>query len=236
LVSATIDSSKTNYTYSILIYLPASYDVGNASYPTIYALDGDARFVPPDTRFTNFKNILERRGTDAILIGIGGTERRQIDYLLPGAVAYHDFLALELIPYVESHFRADPKKRMISGISSSGNFPLLALFMDAPDKLLFSSFIINEGAFWQQLDVMHRMEAEMFEAVAGRDLRVNLILARQGGDIFYGTIGSYVNDMYERIAARHYAGMQLTQPTFPYGHAEMDFPSFEAAIAEILGG
>jgi len=234
-VSAIIDSTKTGYSYSITIYLPASYDTNNASYPTIYALDADARFVPPDTRFTNLRNILERRGTDAILIGISGTERRQTDYNMPGAIAYHDFLTSELIPYVESRFRADASKRMVSGLSTSGNFPVLALFMEASNNLVFSYFITAEAAVWQQLDVVNRMEDEMFERVGGKTLSVTLIVARSAGDVFNGSIGWYVNGLYEKMAAHHYQGLRLTQPVFPYGHAEMGFPSFEDAIVRILG-
>ena len=232
IVSATINSAKTNYAYPVTIYLPASYDIGNASYPTIYALDGDSSFLPPDTRFTHLKNILERLGTQAILIGVGGTERRQTDYNLPGAYAYHDFMTLELIPYVESHFRADVTKRMVSGISTSGNFPVLALFMEAPRKLVFSYFISDEGAFWQQWNDVFQLEQEMFDAVGGSPL-VTLILAHSSE--YSGTNALFVQELYQQILSRHYSGMQLLETSFPYSHVETDDPSFEDAIVRILG-
>jgi len=128
-VSQSIRSAKNNTTYDITIFIPASYDASSERYPTIYALDGDAMFNLSQTRFNNFKSILEKRGTKAILVGIGGTARRQEDYNLPGAIAYHDFLTLELVPFVESQFRADPKTRMLSGLSTSGNLPATALFL-----------------------------------------------------------------------------------------------------------
>lgn len=108
--TADVASARTGYTYRLDIYLPASYSSGNATYPVIYATDGDALY-PPEGRFTNFKKILQRRGTDAILIGIGGTAVRATDYVLPGASAYHAFITQELIPFAESRFRADPKRR-----------------------------------------------------------------------------------------------------------------------------
>ena len=76
--SATITSTHTGATYPLYIYLPASYAGGSKTYPVIYATDGDAGF-PPDGRFENLKRILQRRRIDAILVGIGGTTRRNKD-------------------------------------------------------------------------------------------------------------------------------------------------------------
>jgi hypothetical protein len=127
-VSDTITSAKTGATYPIDIYLPASYDGGSASYPVIYAMDGDAIFNPPGSRFANFKDILDKRGTQAILVGIGGSARREQDYTLPGARPYHDFLTLELVPFIETRYRADVKKRLLTGLSLSGSMAGIALF------------------------------------------------------------------------------------------------------------
>ena len=131
---ATINSAQTGAVYKLYIYLPASYEMGTATYPVIYATDGDAGF-PPEGRFVNFTRILQRRGVDAILVGIGGTERRKKDYVLPGAKAYHEFIAQEVIPFVESHFRADPKRRILSGVSLGGSFVVTSLFLEAPNTL-----------------------------------------------------------------------------------------------------
>ena len=38
---ASIDSVQTGATYPIFVYLPASYESGKATYPAIYATDGD---------------------------------------------------------------------------------------------------------------------------------------------------------------------------------------------------
>jgi len=232
-VSAVVSSSTTGYTYNISIYVPPSYETGSASYPTIYVLDGDARFVGADTRMDSFTGILQRRGTNAILIGIGGTARRQTDFNFPGAYAYHDFLTLELIPFVEARFRTDPKKRMLSGLSTSGTFAATALFLEAPNKLSFTYFLSAEGAFWQQLGTVQSLEQGMFDAVAGNDLPVTLILARSSRSA--GTNAQYVADLYLRISGRSYAGLQLLETVFPFGHTEMDSPAFEDAIARIFG-
>ncbi|RST46776.1 alpha/beta hydrolase [Variovorax sp. MHTC-1] len=233
-VSQSIKSAKTGATYNVEVFIPASYDANSDPYPTIYALDGDATFNLSETRFTNFRSILEKRGTKAILVGIGGTVRRQEDYNLPGAIAYHDFLSLELIPLIEARYRADPKKRMLSGLSTSGNLAATALFLEGAKELVFSYFISSEAAFWQQLQDVEALEQKMFDSLAGRPLPATLILAQCSDERSCNT--KYVHAMYTRMAARNYVGLNLIETYFPAnGHANMDLPAFEDAISRIVG-
>lgn len=232
--SHSLKSEMTGATYDIEVFVPASYDASADAYPTIYALDGDAIFNLSQTRFTNFKAILEKRGTKAILVGIGGTARRQQDYNLPGAIPYHDFLTLELIPFVEARYRADPKKRMLSGLSTSGNLAATALFLEGAKELVFSYFVSSEAAFWQQLQDVEALEQKMFDSLAGRPLPATLILAQCSNDRSCNT--RYVHAMYTRMAARNYLGLNLIETYFPEnGHADMDLPAFEDAIGRVLG-
>ncbi|MCR6476296.1 alpha/beta hydrolase-fold protein [Variovorax sp. ZS18.2.2] len=229
-VTDTFQSTANGVRYSIEIFIPTAYDSSSDAVPTIYALDGDATNGLPDTRFTNLKNILVKRGTKAILIGIGNSARRQEDYNFPGANAYHTFLAKELIPYVESKYRADPKKRMLTGLSTSGNLAATALFLEAPDNLVFSYFISIEAAFWQQETQNYDLEKKMFDALAGRPLPVTLILAHcvSGGN------EPAVMAMYRRMAARGYAGLQLLDTAFDATHVGADVLAFEDAIVRIF--
>ena len=229
-VLESIRSSSTGATYAISIFIPDAYDTGAEALPSIYALDGDATNGLPDTRFTNLKNILLRRGTKAMLIGIGGTSRRQEDYNFPGANAYHDFLTKELIPFVESKYRMDPKKRMLTGLSTSGNLAATALFLEAPDKLVFSYFISIEAAFWQQQAQNYELEQKMFDALAGRPLPVTLILAHCASNCNQVDVKA----MYQRMAGRGYVGLQLIETQFSASHVGTDVLAFEDAIARIL--
>ena len=231
IISASIDSQRTGYTYPIMIYVPASYDTGNDSYATIYALDGDANFTATGTRFDNLRNILMARGSKAILIGIGGTVRRQTDFNFPGAYPYHDFITVELMPFVEARFRSDASKRILSGLSTGGSFAATALFIEAPKQLFFSHFISDEGAFWQQPDVVAALEQQMFDATMGA-VPATLILAHSS---LTGTNYQVVNNLYRTMAARPYRGLQLLETSFPLDHVGTDNPSFEDAIARILG-
>jgi predicted alpha/beta superfamily hydrolase len=255
--SATIRSTQTGYVYPIYIYLPPSYVSGAAAYPVIYATDGDTSF-PPDGRFVNFEKILQRHDIDAILIGIGGTERRAKDYNLPGAIAYHEFITQQLIPFVESHFRADPKRRILSGISYGGSFVVTSLFLEAPNDLFFSHYISAEGSFF--LPAFVAQEQMFTKTIGTKSIPATLILARGAANNkvrqqqFASAIGSKnvpamanlargfseatnsveVDSFYKRMVSRHYPDLQLIETSFPTDHVGTDNPSFDDAMVKIF--
>ncbi|MFO1343349.1 MAG: alpha/beta hydrolase-fold protein [Burkholderiales bacterium] len=231
-VSLTLPSQKVGVTYNIDVYLPASYDTSSAAYPTIYALDGDSRFDGINTRFDNFREILRSKGTNAILVGVGGTARRQTDYNFPGATAFHDFLATELIPLVDARFRTVSGKRMLAGISTSGNLAATALFLEATSTFSFSHFLSTEGAFWQQPDAINTLEQQMFDATRGRSIPVTLVLVRATAGT--GTNATYVHDLFLRLDARRYAGLTLIETSFATGHVESDNPAFADVVGRIF--
>lgn len=138
-INSSIKSASTGSTYAIQVYLPPGYAGGTAQLPVIYATEGDAPYgaATPGTggssrsRFDTFKESMQRRGTAAILVGIGGTAWRNTDFLQPGASKYLDFIVKELAPAVESQYRADPKRRALSGLSHGGYFVIAALVLEA---------------------------------------------------------------------------------------------------------
>jgi enterochelin esterase-like enzyme len=232
-VSDTITSAKTGATYPLQIYLPASYDSGSTSYPVIYAMDGDAVFNPPGTRFENLSGILDTRRTEAVMVGIGGTSRREQDYLLPGARAYHDFLTQELVPLIESKYRADVKKRMLTGLSLSGSMAGIALLMEgASGSLSFSYFLSFEGSFDSQTPENNDLEQKMFDALGTKALPATLVLTRceNPSECNFGN----VDDMYKRLQARAYPEFVVTETTYSTNHVATDIPSFTDAIAKLL--
>jgi predicted alpha/beta superfamily hydrolase len=253
----TIDSAKTGAAYPLYVYVPESYARGTATYPVIYATDGDAGF-PPEGRFANFRKILQRHGIDAILVGIGGTARRNKDFLLPGARAYHEFLTQELIPFVETRLRADPKRRILSGVSFGGVFVVTALFLEAPGSLYFSHYISAEGSFFVPSFVTQ--ERDFTRTFGTKSIPATLILARgaesskvQPEQFAMGgakgmpalsnlslvpnefTNHSEVDSFYRRMTSRHYADLVLIETSFSTDHIGTDNPSFEDAMVRIFG-
>lgn len=232
-VSETITSAKTGAVYPLQVYLPASYASGSASYPVIYAMDGDAIFNPPGTRFANFRDILDKRGTQAVLVGIGGTSRRAQDYLLPGANAYHDFLVQELVPFIESKYRADAVKRMLTGLSLSGSMAGVALFLEgASGNLTFSYFLSFEGSFDSQTAQNNDLEQKMHDAWGSKALPATLMLTRCDNpqECNFGNVDA----MYKRLQARAYPDFALTETTYGATHVATDIPSFTDAVAKLF--
>jgi predicted alpha/beta superfamily hydrolase len=252
---ATVNSVRTGFAYKLYIYLPASYAAGTATYPVIYATDGDAAF-PPEGRFANLRKILQRRRINAILVGIGGTERRKKDFLLPGAKAYHEFITQELIPFIDTHFRADPKQRILSGLSLGGVFVVTSLFLEAPDTLYFSHYISAEGSFF--LPSFVTQERAFSSAIGNKSMPATLILARGAArttppqqfsnsgskstfamaDLPHGfsedTNSDDVHALYRRMVGRHYVDLVLIETHFATDHGGTDSPSFEDAMVRIF--
>src|SRR3989344_3001081 len=88
-INSTLRPESNGFTYAIQVFLPQSYPTGTTMLPVIYATDGAGG--PGGTavsRFESFKQVMQRRGTQAILVGIGGTSQRGTDFLLPGATRY----------------------------------------------------------------------------------------------------------------------------------------------------
>ena len=96
--------------YPISVYVPAT--ASGEALTSIYVTDADVRYSPSDTRFNDFRQVLEATGRRALLIGIGNAAFRGTDYTLPGAVPYHDFLAKQVLPLIESRYKCDPERRM----------------------------------------------------------------------------------------------------------------------------
>jgi len=248
---------QTGAVYKLYVYLPASYEMGTATYPVIYATDGDSAF-PPEGRFVNFTKILQRRAIDAILVGIGGTVRRKKDYVLPGAKAYHEFITQELIPFIESHFRADPKRRILSGLSLGGSFVVTSLFLEAPNTLFFSHYISAEGSFSQPSFVAqeqkfsstigtksipatlilargfvnNKVRQQQFSAAI--ETKNNLAMANLARAYSEATNSAAVDALYRRMVDRHYVDLILIETHFATDHVGTDNPSFEDAMVRIF--
>ncbi|HEX4481504.1 MAG TPA: alpha/beta hydrolase-fold protein [Rudaea sp.] len=256
MTSATLSSTKTGADYPLSIYLPASYALGAKTYAVIYATDGDAGF-PPAGRFLNFAEILQRRNIDAILVGIGGTSRRNTDYRLPGARAYHAFLIDELVPFIESHFRADPAQRILSGVSFGGSFVVSSLFMEAAKSPVFSCYISTEGSFFQPSFVVQ--EKAFVSDVGNKSIPATLILARGAPNRTRQQVSSVpgtkdtlafsnlarnlsseatnhteVDVFYHRMIDRNYPGLTIVETTFDTDHIGTDNPAFDDAMKRIF--
>jgi predicted alpha/beta superfamily hydrolase len=221
-VQTSIASQHTGVTYRLSIYLPPGHAQPQQTFPAIYAMDGDSRFE-------RLKAVLQQNRIEAILVGVScvSSERRRVDYTMPGATGYYRFLTRELIPFVETRYRARDNNRMLSGHSLSGKFVLLALFMEDPANRYFSSFISSDGSFWHQQQVIATMEEQMSRKT--RRLSGKLVMSGAGNL-------HYVGAVYDDIRRRDYDGLQMKFLTYEgWGHVEMDAPSFNDGVKFLFG-
>jgi Putative esterase/Repeat of unknown function (DUF5648) len=222
----TVTATKLRVSYDIAIVVPAGYEANSDPIPVIYALDAQ-------TRLQSLTNVMRETGARAILVGINDMGRRQIDFNVPGAWDYLPFLVNDLIPYVENHYRADPRRRVLSGHSTGGNFPFHVLYLEAPGKWSFAHYWSSEGAFWQQPDTIQAEEGWLNDAVGRSPFPVTLIFAR--GEIGADTNSTFVLALHDQVAARKYNGLRLLDLFYPaLSHVPMDAPSFKDELGILL--
>lgn len=129
----------------IYVRLPHGYDDNSSKYPIVYLLDGDSLFpiLASNHLFLTYDDKLP----EAIIVGIAygsfdpAINKRGYDFTpnspdakegQGGAASFHRFLQNELIPDVESRFRADSTRRVLFGQSYGGTMVLYSAFTE-PD-------------------------------------------------------------------------------------------------------
>jgi hypothetical protein len=229
----SVTSQNTAFTYPIQVYLPPQYDANStARLPVIFAVDGDAVFGYPDnaTRFDAFKQVLQQRGTAAILVGVGGTIRRATDFNPPGSVPYHAFLAQELVPAIDARYRTDTSRRILSGLSSGGTIVFMAFTYEGAATPTFRHFWSTETAAVNGATApLFDAEAALASAVGGRAVPLTLFFAGANG--FNAPI---VAALYTQVASRHYTGLDLQQVTYSTSHTGADLPAFNEALTRYV--
>jgi len=175
--------------FLLKIQLPEGYERDQRTYPVLYLLDGDHAFALATdvVRYLGYGKhvpplIIASPAYGSLLLPEeGGSNRRGHDLNFvssradpePGGEAYLRFLAEDLIPYVESHFRADRADRTLWGYSLGGSFAANALFR-VPG--LFHRYVIIDGFQARVLELelayhekRHDLPAKVFLAAAVPD-------------------------------------------------------------------
>lgn len=230
-VSSTLKSANNGYVYTIQTFLPASYATGTATLPAIYVTEGDAPYGGVKSRFEVFKEAMQRRGTQALLVGISGTERRVVDFLLPGAQAYVNFIAKELAPTIERQYRADPARRALSGLSHGGYFVVAALVLEgSAGSLSFSHYLSTDSSFGGHAGVADFLTFEKQLDAAGNPLPVTLFLA--GSSVANGPV--VVAPLYDQMVSHQHPGLTLLTAQYNTTHVGSDLPAFEEALTRFF--
>jgi predicted alpha/beta superfamily hydrolase len=136
---------------SLYVRLPADYQAGEDTYPTVYLLDGGNLFP----MLAAYHHYLRLGGENPPLIMVGisygsdtfeGGNYRSTDFTAPsserdfwgGAPVFQAVFEEDLLPLIEKTYRSDPERRIIFGQSLGGQF------------VLFSS-LTRPGLFWAHI-------------------------------------------------------------------------------------
>ncbi len=229
-ITTTARGTQNGNIYTVQIFLPASYAGSTSALPVIYATEGDALYGSggTQTRFEAFKNEMVTRGTQAILVGIGGTARRNTDFLLPGAQQYLNFITADLAPSIELQYRADPKKRALSGLSHGGYFVVAALVLEgSTGRLSFSHYLSTESSVGAHGDLASYLDFEKQLKTSGKPVPATLFLAGAAS----GNGPVIVEPLYAQMAAQALPELALVKASYGTTHVGADLPAFQEALA-----
>ena len=210
-----LKSSATGRDYNLYVHLPSEYEQNpEKNYPILYLLDGQWDFKMLDSIIGGL--VYDEFAPEMIIVGVTYSgdnpdygALRAMDYTpvrdasLPGSGDAAQFLAFfkeELIPFIETSYRAEPSRRVLMGSSFGGLFTLYAMFSE-PD--LFSGYVAASPSVHYGSRSAFEQEAEY--ASQHQDLPVKLFLSvgeREG-------LAQPVKSFIQRVEARGYTGLEM---------------------------
>lgn len=238
----SIDSKVLGRTYNIYVKLPYDYHHDkskNKNYPVLYLNDGPHTFKVA-AGITHFRS-MDR----AIVVGIGFAkgengqvsrvrdltpeiDKTWIKYQTGGAPDYLNFIEHELFAFIDSRYRTNPSKRILSGHSLGGSFGAWVL-LTKPE--LFSAYILTSPSFWYKQELI--LDVEVDYAKNHKKLDAKVFVATGGLETLENGLR---NDMVKghksfvsRLNSRNYLGLKLGDEvvegtdhytTFPVGLAK----------------
>ena len=130
----SFNSENLDRPIDLYVGLPQNYHQSNCNYPVHYVLDGQIIF----SYYYGVTDMLTKGEIpESIVVGIQSVKRGY--YFKPGngANEFTNFLAKELIPFIDSNYRTN-SLRLIIGHSTSGAF-IVNTLLNSPE--LFSIYI-----------------------------------------------------------------------------------------------
>lgn len=243
-----LESEQLGRPLHVVVKTPPGYnDEPARRYPAIYLLDGGATFP----MLAGYYNYLVHQGSvpEALLVGLSyGSDDfehgnyRSTDYTAPtdereywgGAAVFQQALKSELLPLIESQYRADPGRRVLFGQSIGGQF---VLYSALTEPALFGGRVASNPALHRNLDFfLQRHSAERGE-------QVRLFVASASGDDprFRGPAEAWIEHWnaegnlpwaLRAITIEGYGHFSLIAESFRQGMEWLFDPSIEAATTD----
>ena len=164
----------------------------------------------------------------------GPTNRRDVDYILPGAFNYFNFLTNELIPYIEQTYPASGQGRALVGTSGGGMFVDAAMLMDDIVQPRFTRLLSMDAptiSYTRQRLLI--LEQSRYNASAS--LNVDLILTGALAAADIGPFNDEVLEWYHYLLDREYEGINMIHRSYNVDHYQIVAPSFTDALPFFYG-
>jgi predicted alpha/beta superfamily hydrolase len=211
----SLKSANTGRAYDLYIHLPAaSAQDKEKKFPVLYLLDGQWDFKLLDSVYGGL--LYDKFVPEMIIVGItysGDNPNydalRAMDYTPaaesrnPGsgdAPKFLAFLKRELVPFIETNYKADASRRILMGSSLGGLFTLYAMFTEPG---LFSGYVSASPAVPYGDRFAFKQESEY--ASKHQDLPARLFLSV--GDI--EDLTAPVKEFMQVLSTRRYKGLKL---------------------------
>jgi enterochelin esterase-like enzyme len=221
----SLRSRGNGTTYPLSIYLPPGSGTSSGLSPVVYLLDGESRF-------RTMVDVVEAQRARVIVVAIGNEAQRNRDYVPVngctsdggGQAAFLDFIRLDLSPFVEATFSADPLRRMLLGHSHGGSFVLYALFAQPAGGHHFRAYLASDASIGCMSATVNGWESAYAAAHTALPVRLHLAYAGNTASMaFAATLG-----------ARRHAGLSLALQAYNGGHIGMIPQAFTDALAFAL--
>jgi hypothetical protein len=133
--------------------------------------------------------------------------RKDLQVRSGGASPFLDFITLELIPFVESNYRADPDNRTLGGYSYGGLFTLYALFQ-RPE--VFDKYFAGSPSLHYDREIVFKYEDEFAEMHQDLNACVFITAGEQEGEAMIDR----VNRITKQLSSRGYPSFDLRTHIF----------------------
>lgn len=215
--SGTIDSRVLGEARPFWVSLPDEYEVSGEPYAVLYLLDGEHNFTSGVVGGLRYAASLGEI-PELIVVGIKNTDRSKD--IFPEVVTYEDgtqdggranqfldFIASELVPYVDAHYRTQPY-RVLYGTSNTGFTAIYALFSKPrlASAYVAASATLSIKSFIAQRD-------ELIKGLGGDTRRLVLVM----GENDFPTVLTGNSALKERIDILAPAGLECRLGVIAHG-------------------
>lgn len=238
-------SESVGKDYQLYIKLPLSYQSSDKKYPLLLLSDADYAFPLVSSllrQLGDYGDYLE----EALLVGVSYSKgdssgvSRTRDYtpshspnersghsqaareVSGGADRYTQFLANEVIPYLNKHYRINLDKKVYAGHSFGG---LLGAYMLVNQPETFDYYILGSPSLWYDEKVIFKME-EVY-AQKHTDLNAKVFMATgslENKGMF--NMKADMNALADKLGSRRYKGLSLATKEIEGGTHLTMYPTF----------